>query len=95
MKPTQKNIVSYVKNTRFVVCQINPDGTRGTWYGNLNPLSALAAMSNYIASGSRAVLIPADFNLFRWEKENNINSQTDPRFESLIMKHATKSEIFH
>lgn len=58
MKKTQKNIQKFIKETRYEGFEINADGSRGTHYGNLDPMSALSWIAGLNALGHTAILCP-------------------------------------
>lgn len=100
MKPTQKNVLAYIKNTRFNAISFNEDGSRGTHYGNINPLAALSFITAALKLGKRALLFPADFNyrvIYKPELgviEASAFSQVDAKFFELVLPYAIKSENF-
>jgi hypothetical protein len=94
-KITQKQIISLSKK-RFDLFVIQPDGTRGTHYGNVNFITAFNFMANNAKCGNRVVVLPnsEDFKTAHGKSVYQVlgygvcGGQTDPSFGEKIVKYA-------
>lgn len=97
MKLTQKNILAFVKETRYDIFEINPDGSRGTHFGQVNPIRAFSFIVNnskpcvVTKAGLRYTEIYPELGFC----EGSSFSQRDPNFVNLIKVHAVKVPVFY
>jgi hypothetical protein len=56
MKLNKEQLAKYVKETRFDAFEINLDGSRGTHYGNVNPLTLLSFIMSKNMNGGTVVV---------------------------------------
>lgn len=99
MKRNQKNILAYVKETKFDCFVVNPDGTRGTHFGGLDPLNLLYRISLTQQIGAKCVITKPGIKYREIYPELECDkatwySMSDTKFGERIAKHAVKTEQF-